>query len=119
MKLLDEGAAAIAAAVRTGKTTAGDVAEAAIAQVEAGNQALTAIVDFDPSEARQAADIGDARRRQGFDDYSAIGGAVEGPFISASLQERSLRYAEPRSALVGMTVFFVGCDGPAAAGERR
>lgn len=66
-ELLDQGAAAIAAAVRTGKTTARDVAEAAIARVEAANGALTAIVDFDPAEARAAADAVDARRRQGFD----------------------------------------------------
>lgn len=65
--LLDQGAAAIAAAVRTGKTTARAVAEAAIARVEARNAALTAIVDFDPAEARAAADTVDARRRQGFD----------------------------------------------------
>ena len=65
--LLDQGAAAIAAAVRTGKTTARAVAEAAIARVEARNAALTAIVDFDPAEARAAADAVDARRRQGFD----------------------------------------------------
>ncbi|MBS0546294.1 MAG: amidase [Proteobacteria bacterium] len=66
-ELLDQGAAAIAAAVRTGKTTARDVAEAAIARVEARNKALTAIVDFDPAEARAAADAVDARRKQGFD----------------------------------------------------
>jgi len=65
--LLDQGAAAIAAAVRAGKTTARDVAEAAIARVEARNGALTAIVDFNPAEARAAADAVDARRRQGFD----------------------------------------------------
>ena len=65
--LLDQGAAAIAEAVRTGKTTARAVAEAAIARVEARNAALTAIVDFDPAEARAAADAVDARRRQGFD----------------------------------------------------
>jgi aspartyl-tRNA(Asn)/glutamyl-tRNA(Gln) amidotransferase subunit A len=66
-ELLDQGAAAISAAVRTGKTTARDVAEAAIARVEARNKDLTAIVDFDPAEARTAADAVDARRKQGFD----------------------------------------------------
>lgn len=66
-ELLDQGAAAIAEAVRSGRTTARDVAEAAIARVEARNQALTAIVDFDPAEARSSADAVDARRRQGFD----------------------------------------------------
>jgi len=66
-ELLDQGAAAIAAAVRTGKTSARNVAEAAIARVEARNKALTAIVDFDPAEARAAADAVDSRRKQGFD----------------------------------------------------
>ncbi len=65
--LLDRGAAAIADAVRRGRTTARDVAEAAIARVEARNPALNAIVDFDPAEARAAADAVDARRKQGFD----------------------------------------------------
>ncbi len=65
--LLDQGAAAISAAVRGGKTTARDVAEAAIARVEARNAALTAIVDFNPAEARAAADAVDTRRKQGFD----------------------------------------------------
>ena len=65
-ELLDQGAAAIAAAVRTGKTSARDVAEAAIARVEARNTALTAIVDFDPAEARAAADAVDARPQAGF-----------------------------------------------------
>jgi aspartyl-tRNA(Asn)/glutamyl-tRNA(Gln) amidotransferase subunit A len=65
--LLDQGAAAIARAVRAGKLTARDVAEAAIARVEARNPALTAIVDFDPAEARASADAVDARRKQGFD----------------------------------------------------
>jgi aspartyl-tRNA(Asn)/glutamyl-tRNA(Gln) amidotransferase subunit A len=65
--LLDQGAAAIAAAVRTGKAKARDVAEAAIARVEARNKDLTAIVDFNPAEARAAADAVDARRKQGFD----------------------------------------------------
>jgi aspartyl-tRNA(Asn)/glutamyl-tRNA(Gln) amidotransferase subunit A len=65
--LLDEGAATIARAVRSGTATARDIAEAAIARVEARNPALTAIVDFDPAEARAAADAVDAWRRQGFD----------------------------------------------------
>ncbi len=39
----------------------------AIARVEAKNKAITAIVDFDPAEARAAADAVDARRKQGFD----------------------------------------------------
>ena len=65
--LLDQGAAVIAAAVRTGKAKARDVAEAAIARVEARNKDLTAIVDFNPAEARAAADAVDARRKQGFD----------------------------------------------------
>jgi aspartyl-tRNA(Asn)/glutamyl-tRNA(Gln) amidotransferase subunit A len=65
--LLDQGAAAIASAVRAGKTSARDVAEAAIACVEAKNRAITTIVDFDPAEARAAADAVDARRKQGFD----------------------------------------------------
>ena len=66
-ELLDQGAAAIATAVRTGKSSARDVAEMAIARVEARNKDLTAIVDFDPAEARAAADAVDARRKQGFD----------------------------------------------------
>ncbi|CAN5828343.1 amidase [soil metagenome] len=65
--LLDQGAAAIAAALRAGRTSARDVAEAAIARVEARNGTLNAIVDFDPAEARTAADAVDVRRRQGFD----------------------------------------------------
>ena len=65
-ELLDQGTAAIAAAVRTGKTSARDVAEMAIARVEARNPALTAIVDFNPAEARAAADSVDTRRKQGF-----------------------------------------------------
>src|SRR5471030_2893239 len=67
MELLDQGATAIATAVRTGKVKARDVAEAAIARVEARNKDLTAIVDFNPMEARTAADTVDARRKQGFD----------------------------------------------------
>lgn len=66
-ELLDQGAAAIAMAVRAGRVAARDVAEMAIARVEARNEALTAIVDFDPAEARAAADAVDARRKQGFD----------------------------------------------------
>src|SRR5882724_9242423 len=66
-ELLDQGAAAIAAAVRAGKTKARDVAEMAIARVEARNPALTAIVDFNPVEARREADAADAKRAQGFD----------------------------------------------------
>ena len=65
--LLDQGAAAISSAIRAGKTSARDVAEAAIARVEAKNKAITAIVDFDPAEARAAADAVDGRRKQGFD----------------------------------------------------
>lgn len=65
--LLDQGAAAISSAVRAGKTSARDVAEAAIARVEAKNKAITAIVDFDPAEARAAADAVDGRCKQGFD----------------------------------------------------
>ena len=61
-ELLDQGAAAIAAAVRTGKTSARDVA-----RVEARNKVLAAIVDFDPAEARAAADWVGSRRKQGFD----------------------------------------------------
>ena len=65
--LLDQGAAAISAAVRTGKAKARDIAEAAIARVEARNKDLTAIVDFNPAEARASAEAVDARRKQGFD----------------------------------------------------
>ena len=65
--LLDQGAAAVSSAIRAGKTSAHDVAEAAIARVEAKNKAITAIVDFDPAEARAAADGVDGRRKQGFD----------------------------------------------------
>ena len=65
--LLDQGAAAISAAVRTGKVRARDVAEAAIARVEARNKDLTAIVDFNPAEARASADAVDTSRKQGFD----------------------------------------------------
>ena len=66
-ELLDQGAAAIANAVRMGKLRARDVAEMAIARVEARNPVLTAIVDFNPAEARAAADAVDAHRKQGFD----------------------------------------------------
>ena len=66
-ELLDQGVAAIAQAVRTGKVKARDVAEMAIARVEATNGKLTAIVDFAPAEARASADVVDARRKQGFD----------------------------------------------------
>lgn len=66
-ELLDQGAAAIADAVRTGRTRARDVAEMAIARIEARNKQLVAIVDFDPAEARASADAVDQRRRQGFD----------------------------------------------------
>lgn len=66
-ELLDQGAAAIAQAVRTGKVKARDVAEMAISRVEASNGKLTAIVDFAPTEARASADAVDARRKQGFD----------------------------------------------------
>jgi len=38
-------------------------------------------------------------------DYSALGGAVEGPFLLKQ-QERSLHYASLRSAPVGMTGYF-------------
>lgn len=65
--LLDQGSAAIADSVRRGLSSARDVAEAAIARVTARNPAINAIVDFDPSEARAAADAVDARRKQGFD----------------------------------------------------
>jgi aspartyl-tRNA(Asn)/glutamyl-tRNA(Gln) amidotransferase subunit A len=66
-ELLDGGAAAIAQAVRAGKVKARDIAEAAIERVGKRNPALTAIVDFDPSEARAAADAVDAKRGRGFD----------------------------------------------------
>lgn len=66
-ELLDQGVAAIAQAVRTGKVKARDVAEMAIARVEATNGKLTAIVDFTAAEARASADAVDARRKQGFD----------------------------------------------------
>ena len=66
-ELLDQGSAAIADAVRRGLSSARDLAEAAIARVTARNPAINAIVDFDPSEARAAADAVDARRKQGFD----------------------------------------------------
>ena len=66
-ELLDQGAAAIADAVRAGKVKARDVAEMAIARVEAKNGQLTAIVDFDPAEARTSADAVDTKRKQGFD----------------------------------------------------
>jgi aspartyl-tRNA(Asn)/glutamyl-tRNA(Gln) amidotransferase subunit A len=66
-ELLDQGAAPIAQAVRAGKVKARDIAEVAIERVEKRNPALTAIVDFDPSEARAAADAVDARRSHGFD----------------------------------------------------
>ena len=62
-ELLDQGAAAISAAVRAGKTRARDVAEAAIGRVEARNRDLTAIVDFNPAEARASADALDADRK--------------------------------------------------------
>lgn len=65
--LLDQGAAAIAGTVRMGKMSARDIAEAAIARVEARNPALAALVDFNPAEVRAAADAVDARRKHGFD----------------------------------------------------
>jgi aspartyl-tRNA(Asn)/glutamyl-tRNA(Gln) amidotransferase subunit A len=65
--LLDQGAAAISSAVRAGKTSALDVAEAAIARVAEKNKAITAVVDFDPAEPRAAADAVDGHRKQGFD----------------------------------------------------
>ncbi|HJQ58712.1 MAG TPA: amidase [Vineibacter sp.] len=64
--LLDQPAHVIAAAVRTGATTAREVAEMAIARVLARNAALNAIVDFDPAEARREADRVDARRHDDF-----------------------------------------------------
>jgi len=67
MNLIDRPAAEIAAAIRSGKAKARDVAEAAIARVAAKNPALTAIVDFDPAEARRDADRIDAERKSGFD----------------------------------------------------
>ncbi|MGE0423529.1 MAG: amidase [Reyranellaceae bacterium] len=67
MDLLDRPAAEIAAAVRSGKAKARDIAEAAIARVEAKNPGLTAIVDFDPAEARRDADRVDAQRSNGLD----------------------------------------------------
>jgi aspartyl-tRNA(Asn)/glutamyl-tRNA(Gln) amidotransferase subunit A len=66
-ELLDQGAAAIADAVRVGKVKARDVAEMAIARVEAKNDQITAIVDFNPAEARTSADAVDTKRKQGFD----------------------------------------------------
>ena len=65
--LLDQGAAAISAAVRAGKLKARDIAEAAIARVEARNKDFTAIVDFNAAEARASADAVDTKRKQGFD----------------------------------------------------
>lgn len=67
MDLLDRPAAEIAAAIRSGRTKARDLAEIAIARVQAKNPGLTAIVDFDPAEARRDADRIDAQRKSGFD----------------------------------------------------
>ncbi len=53
--LLDQGAGAIASAVRAGKTSTRAVAEAAIARVEAKNRAITAIVDPRPMASTPAA----------------------------------------------------------------
>ncbi len=52
--------------MRAGKVKARDVAEMAIARVEAKNGQLTAIVDFNPAEARASADA-DTKRKEGFD----------------------------------------------------
>jgi aspartyl-tRNA(Asn)/glutamyl-tRNA(Gln) amidotransferase subunit A len=65
--MLDRPALEIAAAVRGGRTRARDLAEAAIARVQERNPILNAIVDFDPSEARRAADEVDRRRSAGLD----------------------------------------------------
>ena len=90
-ELLDRGAGAIAAAVRTGKVKARDVAEAAIARVEACNGGLTAIVDFDPAEARASADAVDARRKQG----------VDGPLVGVPYTVKDLIWVAGRRVTNG------------------
>ncbi len=65
--LLDQPALAIAAAIRSGQARVRDVAEIAIARIQARNPLLNAVVDFDPAEARAAADAVDRLRHDGFD----------------------------------------------------
>lgn len=93
--LLDQGAAAIARAVRRGKLKARDVAEAAIARVEARNSALTAIVDFNPTEARAAADTIDARRKHGFD----------GPILGVPFTVKDTTWVAGRRATNGSLLY--------------
>ena len=93
--LLDRPAHAIAAAIRTGTTTARDVAELAIARVAARNPALTAIVDFDPSEARGEADRVDAQRRDGFD----------GPLLGVPFTVKDTTWVAGRRVTNGSLVF--------------
>jgi Asp-tRNA(Asn)/Glu-tRNA(Gln) amidotransferase A subunit family amidase len=92
--LLDQGAAAVSSAIRAGKTSAHDVAEAAIARVEAKNKAITAIVDVDPAEARAAADGVDGRRKQGFD----------GPILGVPYTVKDTTWVQGRRLPVGLQI---------------
>jgi len=94
-ELLDQGAAAIANAVRAGKLRARDIAEMAIARVEAHNPGLTAVVDFNPVEARAAADAVDARRKQGFD----------GPILGVPYTVKDTTWVEGRRVTNGSLLY--------------
>jgi aspartyl-tRNA(Asn)/glutamyl-tRNA(Gln) amidotransferase subunit A len=94
-ELLDQGAAAIANAVRAGKLRARDIAEMAIARVEARNPGLTAVVDFNPVEARAAADAVDARRKQGFD----------GPILGVPYTVKDTTWVEGRRVTNGSLLY--------------
>jgi aspartyl-tRNA(Asn)/glutamyl-tRNA(Gln) amidotransferase subunit A len=59
-----ESAVDIAAAVQAGRRSATEVAEAAVARIEAGRD-LVAVVDFDPDEGRAAAALVDRRLAAG------------------------------------------------------
>jgi len=65
--MTERSALAIAAAVRTGETTALAETEAAIVRIEAANPALNAVVVTDFDRARDAARALDARIAEGFD----------------------------------------------------
>jgi aspartyl-tRNA(Asn)/glutamyl-tRNA(Gln) amidotransferase subunit A len=112
IELLDQGAAAISAAVRDGRAKARDIAEAAIARVEARNKALVAIVDFNPAEARAAADMVDARRKQGFD----------GPILGVPYTVKDTTWVQGRRVTNGSLLyrdFLPPCDAVAVERLRK
>ncbi|MCW5745549.1 MAG: amidase [Alphaproteobacteria bacterium] len=94
-ELLDRPAHDIAAAVRGGASKARDVAEMAIARVQARNPTLNAIVDFDPAEARREADAIDARRRDGF----------RGPLLGVPFTVKDTTWVAGRRVTNGSLVF--------------